>query len=630
MFCEKCGKELKDDWKKCPYCGNEIFEKVENTETSAEAEDMESGDFVVYELQGMRPLYSRIPIIPRIGKIITEIKLEGEDVHIVTQGIKKAECHFRKQDIQKIDIPLLPVWTFGDVILLACFGLWVFILLLISGIYISTISSIVAVLYFFNTMFLRHVRIRLNSGKTIKIPICQKEEAFELLKEFQYPLSELEKNDTKQMSDDELGSWIMRKWIISVALFLTAGVGMALAVAMRGDLDSNLNEAVETDADVDSSDLEWILGEAEEALIKSGFSMEEDGSYSFLEGDVIAACEDGKVSYVMIQGSENDTPGFHGVRVGMDVDNADTVLADKYQYTSEEKEEGKKVVAYFDAESSICILLYSDVDGDTAGSITEIYAVWYSEEKLQELYGGENGETQENIQEEPKEEQTTVNTQKKEESEEQPENQSQEYIFSDSNSRYLSEEEIRSIDADKLRIARNEIFARHGYIFNDEELSQYFNSTSWYDGTIPSDQFDMDAVLNDFEKKNIELIERAENEADGTSVQNSEQFVIPAGTYVNNELFEDHQALMKLTYYEGDEVGVEFFTEPRLNGINLYGAKIDDRTIQVTEEYEGIIVTLTWDSETEVTAVSSGEFTGMDSSLFDDMTNAHYSFVTGN
>ena len=185
--------------------------------------------------------------------------------------------------------------------------------------------------------------------------------------------------------------------------------------------------------------------------------------------------------------------------------------------------------------------------------------------------------------------------------------------------------------ADKLRIARNEIFARHGYIFNDEELSQYFNSTSWYDGTIPSDQFDMDAVLNDFEKKNIELIERAENEADGTSAQNSEQFVILAGTYVNNELFEDHQALMKLTYYEGDEVGVEFFTEPRLNGINLYGANIDDRTIQVTEEYEGIIVTLAWDSETEVTAsVSSGEFTGMDSGLFDDMTNAHYSFVTGN
>ncbi len=75
---------------------------------------------------------------------------------------------------------------------------------------------------------------------------------------------------------------------------------------------------------------------------------------------------------------------------------------------------------------------------------------------------------------------------------------------------------------------------------------------------------------------------------------------------------------------------MEFFTEPRLNGITLNGFKIDDRTIQVAEEYEGVTVTLTWDSETEVMAVSFGEFTGMDSDLYDDMTNTHYSFVTGN
>ena len=139
----------------------------------------------------------------------------------------------------------------------------------------------------------------------------------------------------------------------------------------------------------------------------------------------------------------------------------------------------------------------------------------------------------------------------------------------------------------------------------------------------------MDAVLNDFEKKNIELIERVEGEVNGTgNEQDSEEFIIPAGTYVNNELFEEHQALMKLTYYDGDEIGVEFFTEPQLNSINLYGFKINDRTIEVAEEYEGIIVTLTWNSENEVTAVSSGEFTGMDSGLFDEMTNAHYSLIT--
>lgn len=24
MFCSKCGKEISEEWKACPYCGNEI------------------------------------------------------------------------------------------------------------------------------------------------------------------------------------------------------------------------------------------------------------------------------------------------------------------------------------------------------------------------------------------------------------------------------------------------------------------------------------------------------------------------------------------------------------------------------------------------------------------------------
>ena len=93
----------------------------------------------------------------------------------------------------------------------------------------------------------------------------------------------------------------------------------------------------------------------------------------------------------------------------------------------------------------------------------------------------------------------------------------QEYVFPGSDSRYLSEEEVRDVETDKLRIARNEIFARHGYIFKDVELRQYFIGTSWYNGTVSADKFNMDTVLNDFEKKNIELIEEVENEVNSTS-----------------------------------------------------------------------------------------------------------------
>lgn len=84
------------------------------------------------------------------------------------------------------------------------------------------------------------------------------------------------------------------------------------------------------------------------------------------------------------------------------------------------------------------------------------------------------------------------------------------YIFPDSDSRYLSEEEVRDIDAGKLRIARNELFARHGYIFQDEGLRQYFESQPWYSGTVEAEQFDFDTYLNDFEKANADLIRLVE------------------------------------------------------------------------------------------------------------------------
>ena len=91
-------------------------------------------------------------------------------------------------------------------------------------------------------------------------------------------------------------------------------------------------------------------------------------------------------------------------------------------------------------------------------------------------------------------------------------NVSSEFIFPESANRYLTEDEVRMLPKEMLKLGRNEIFARHGYIFKSEELQSYFESTSWYYGTVLSSDFDMEAVLNDYEKKNIELIKQIENE----------------------------------------------------------------------------------------------------------------------
>ena len=90
--------------------------------------------------------------------------------------------------------------------------------------------------------------------------------------------------------------------------------------------------------------------------------------------------------------------------------------------------------------------------------------------------------------------------------ESEPETMEMEYIFPDSDSRYLTEDELINLDSDALKLARNEIFARHGYIFKDKGLQEYFNSTTWYKGAVGGEDFDMEKEFNDFEKANVALI----------------------------------------------------------------------------------------------------------------------------
>ncbi len=102
--------------------------------------------------------------------------------------------------------------------------------------------------------------------------------------------------------------------------------------------------------------------------------------------------------------------------------------------------------------------------------------------------------------------------QEEEESEEEAEEaeaSDDEYIFPDSSTRYLTDEDLAGLSSGTLRLARNEIYARHGYIFTDETLQNYFNSKSWYKGTTPASNFN-ENVLNEIEKANVSKIQSYE------------------------------------------------------------------------------------------------------------------------
>ncbi len=84
------------------------------------------------------------------------------------------------------------------------------------------------------------------------------------------------------------------------------------------------------------------------------------------------------------------------------------------------------------------------------------------------------------------------------------------YILADSDTRYYSESELGGLSKDELRLARNEIYARHGRKFDDTELQNYFDGKTWYQGTIEPADF-TDSMLNTYEKENIKIIQRVEN-----------------------------------------------------------------------------------------------------------------------
>lgn len=81
-------------------------------------------------------------------------------------------------------------------------------------------------------------------------------------------------------------------------------------------------------------------------------------------------------------------------------------------------------------------------------------------------------------------------------------------IFTDSATRRLTENEIRSLRDNQLIYARYEILARNGYVFNTEKYLEYYRQFSWYHEN-PDFKF---GDLDEIESYNYELIRAIMNE----------------------------------------------------------------------------------------------------------------------
>lgn len=91
------------------------------------------------------------------------------------------------------------------------------------------------------------------------------------------------------------------------------------------------------------------------------------------------------------------------------------------------------------------------------------------------------------------------------------EHDTSEYVLPNSSIITVSKKDLHGFSEWECKVARNEIYAKYGRMFKDEELQAYFDNCSWYLGYISPDEFD-ESIITAIERQNIDTITSYEKE----------------------------------------------------------------------------------------------------------------------
>lgn len=104
------------------------------------------------------------------------------------------------------------------------------------------------------------------------------------------------------------------------------------------------------------------------------------------------------------------------------------------------------------------------------------------------------------------------NEEDKEDKQDASQTEESEYLLSMSATRKLTREDLEGLSKEQLRLARNEIFARHGMIFGVEDLDAYFATKSWYTASVPAKEYYDRVEMSLIEEYNLTFIQGIEKE----------------------------------------------------------------------------------------------------------------------
>jgi len=158
---------------------------------------------------------------------------------------------------------------------------------------------------------------------------------------------------------------------------------------------------------------------------------------------------------------------------------------------------------------------------------------------------------------------------------------SSEYIFQNSSSAKIDEIEISFLDKNKLGLARNEIFARHGYIFTDETYKNYFAGKDWYK---PQVGVDLNS-LNNIEKYNVNLIAFFEDKRSKERLLNNRLDVYNFKANTHAVKYNKNKEISIDINGDGKEEKISYQTDGTNYTLEINGAKLSSTGQNIFDDF---------------------------------------------
>ncbi|WP_342477604.1 YARHG domain-containing protein [Paenibacillus sp. FSL H7-0350] len=149
-------------------------------------------------------------------------------------------------------------------------------------------------------------------------------------------------------------------------------------------------------------------------------------------------------------------------------------------------------------------------------------------------------------------------------------------ILKDSSNTVLSPEKIGSLDNRILMLARNEIFARHGYVFKQKELQDYFAAKPWYHADSTYKEH-----LSLTEKQNVALLRKYEAKYADYKLEPSHTDDVHLRGYTGDSSFKQKKMNVDLN---GDGREEEIQLIPPETESGAFKLKVNNITMEVSSE----------------------------------------------